>query len=322
MVENKETAGQIEDIRVESEEILRNAKDLVEINMTGIDEVLMPRIKTYLASIKEDNWLPEGHEFLLEKEAGLNLFIDVINFCYKDPTTGNEYRYTDKEGKSIKRATGLMAAMARSGVDWSSFSSVSKISTNKWKEMIQLSDDNQMYLGEERRENIVCFAKYLLSQGYKDMPGLLIDCNYDALVILNKLNDSGYFEDKFMKRSQLACRMINDVLVRRGCDPLSNVERLTVMADYRIPQVFYNLGAVELIDRSLVDSLVTGSPILVNSREEMALRATAIVVGKVVADKLSICEADADGVLWGLAQDMTKKGEMVVPHMIVATDAY
>lgn len=322
MIENKKTVGLIEDIRVESAETLKNAKDLVEINMASIEEVLMPRIRTYLASRKENNWLPEGHEFSLEKEAGLNLFIDVINFCYKDPATGNEYRFTDRDGKVIKRATGLLTAMARSSVDWNSFSSVSKISTNKWEEMIQLSDDNQMFLGEERLEKIVGFAKFLLSQGYENIPNLLIDCRYDALIILDVLNDSGYFEDIFMKRSQLACRMINDVLVRRGCDPLSNIEKLTVMADYRIPQVFYNLGAVVVTDKNLVDSLVKGSPILANSREEMALRATAIVVGKVVADKLDICEADADGILWGLAQDMAKNGEMIVPHIMVATDAY
>lgn len=322
MVENKETAGLIEDIRVESEEILRNATDLVEINMASVDEVLIPRIRTYLAIKKENSWLPEGHEFPLEKEAGLNLFIDVINFCYKDPATGNEYRFTDRGVKVIKRATGLMAAMARSGVDWNSFSSVSKISMNKWEEMLQLSDSNQMFLSEERREKIVGFAKYLLAQNYENMPNLLIDCGYDVLTILDLLNESGYFEDKFMKRSQLACRMINDVLVRRDCDPLLNVDKLTVMADYRIPQVFYNLGVVDLIDKSLVDSLVKGSPILANSKEEMALRATAIVVGKMVADKLDICEADADGILWGLAQDMAKNGEMTVPHMIVATDAY
>ena len=212
--------------------------------MAGVDEVLMPRINAYLTSRKEDGWLPEGHEFSLEKEAGLNLFIDVINFCYKDPATGNEYRFTDSDGKVIKRATGLLTAMARSEVDWNSFSSVSKISMNKWVQMLQLSDSNQMFLGEERREKIVGFAKYLLSHNYENMPNLLIDCGYDVLTILDLLNESGYFEDTFMKRSQLACRMINDVLVRRRERSPIDTEKLTVMADYRIPQVLYNPGAV------------------------------------------------------------------------------
>lgn len=322
MIENKETVGLIEGIRVESETILNNAKDLMGIDMTSIDEVLMPRIRQYLATRKEGSRIPEGHYLSLESEAGLNLFIDVINFCYKDPATGNEYRFTDKDGRIIKRATGLLAAMARSGVDWNDFERMSKISMNEWAQMIQLSDDNPMFLGEERREKIVGFAKFLLSQNYENMPKLLFDCDYDVLIILDLLNESGYFKDMFMKRSQLACRMINDVLVRRGGDPLSNIERLTVMSDYRIPQVLYNLGAVDLVDKSLVEKLVSGSPIEASSREEMALRATAVVVGKMVADKLGICEAEADGILWGLAQDMAKNEEMIVPHMVVATDAY
>jgi hypothetical protein len=67
---------------------------------------------------------------------------------------------------------------------------------------------------------------------------------------------------------------------------------------------------------------LNGTPIPAGSREEKALRATAVYVGKIVADRLGISEAEADNVLWGLSQDMVRKGEMAIPHMIVATDAY
>jgi hypothetical protein len=52
------------------------------------------------------------------------------------------------------------------------------------------------------------------------------------------------------------------------------------------------------------------------------LRATAVVLGEEVAKRLSISESEADGILWGLSQAMAKMGEMIIPHMLVATDAY
>jgi len=41
-----------------------------------------------------------------------------------------------------------------------------------------------------------------------------------------------------------------------------------------------------------------------------------------VADKLGITEAETDSILWGLSQEMSNNGELAVPHMVVATDAY
>jgi hypothetical protein len=322
MIEHKESRDSFEDIREMSKEILKSSLDLVEVSEAGIEEILVPRIKKYLEEVDENAWLPEGHDLSLENECGLNLFIDVINFCYKDPETGHEYFFTAGDGKRIKRATGLTAALARSGFDWNDFASVSEISVERWREMLQLSGENQMYLGDERRDKIVGFARFLLSRGLTNVPEFIDGCDYDAGRMTVLLNESGYFEDRFMKRSQLACRMINDVLVRRGELSLTKIDRLTVMADYRIPQVFYNLGAVSLIDKDMTDRILNGTSIPAGSREENALRATAVHVGKIVADRLGISEAEADNVLWGLSQEMVRKGEMAIPHMIVATDAY
>jgi hypothetical protein len=322
MIEHKEYGDSFEDIREMSKEILKSSPDLVEVSEFGIEEILVPRIKKYLEAAGENTWLPEGHDLSLENECGLNLFMDVINFCYKDPETGHEYFFTANDGKRIKRSTGLMAAMARAGVDWNNFASVSDISVERWREMLQLSEDNQMYLGDERRDKIVGFARFVLSRGFSNVPEFIDGCEYDAGRMTVLLNESGFFEDRFMKRSQLTCRMINDVLVRRGEPSLTKIDRLTVMADYRIPQVFYNLGAVSLVDKDMTDRILNGTPIPAGSREENALRATAVHVGKIVADRLGISEAEADNVLWGLSQEMARKGEMAIPHMIVATDAY
>ncbi len=319
--ENEQTFDQINNIRIFAHDILESSKDLLVIDKPKIEEVLLPEITRYLNARTEKAWLPEGHDLSPEQEIGLNLFLNVINFCYKDPETGHEYFFTDGDGKQVKRATGLLAAMARSRVDWNNFDSVGKMSVEEWREIAQISSANPMFLADERGNKIVGFAKHLLSLGFKSTIDFIEGCELDAVPMVEMLNKSGYFEDMFMKRSQLACRMINDVLIRRQSSPLDNINKLTVMADYRIPQVFCNLEVVNL-DIELLELLTTEYPIVPESREEIALRATAVVIGKMVAEKMGITEAEVDNILWGLSQDMVKTGEMKIPHMIVATDAY
>ncbi|HOX95919.1 MAG TPA: queuosine salvage family protein [Candidatus Woesebacteria bacterium] len=310
------------DIREMSEEILSKSQDILSIEKDDISTVLLPKIETYLSEKKASKWLPEGNLLTLEQECGMNLFLNVINFCYKDPSSGHEYVYVTDDGKLIKRATGLITALSRSGIDWDNFAEVQNLSPERWEGVTQISRENPMYLGDERLKRITEFASYLASLGYVNMDDFLGGCDFDTKKMVNIFVNSRYFKDDFLKRAQLACRMINDVWTRRGGFPLKDIETLTVMADYRIPQVFYNLGVVTINDFELMDKLMTGSPIDPNSREERALRATAVVIGKEVAEKLGITEADVDGILWGLSQDMVRKGEMEIPHMIVATDAY
>jgi hypothetical protein len=322
MLEQKESIRCIDDVRTMSCEILNRSQDLIEIDYKKLDEVLMPRIETYVENKKENSWLPEGSNLPIEQEVGLNLFFNVINFCYKDLKTGNEYVFKKCNGKETSRSAGLLAALAESGIDWNDFEAVSKITPEKWLEMTQISESNPMYLGAERRDKITGFAKKLLESECVNMPDFLDECDFDASRMAFILSESGYFDDCFMKRAQLTSRMINDVLARRKADTLCGMEKLTVMADYRIPQAFYNLGTVNIVNMELLGKLINQSPILSESREEKALRATAVFIGKIVAAKLGITEADVDMILWGLSQDMVKKGEMLIPHMLVATDAY
>ena len=321
MTERKESLKIVEGVREKAARIIDSSHDLIQIDETAIETVLIPRIQKFLENQKAEGWAPAGGELPVEQELGVNLFLDVINFCYKDPYSGHEYAYTNPG--QFKRATGLLQALVDSGVDWNDFSKVSAISAKQWTEIVQLSPNNPMYLGEERGERLVKMADYLLSQGIPTMTDLLDSIDYDAINLVEFLQDTGLFIDEFQKRSQLAARMVSNVLTRRQMTPLSGVENLTVMADYRIPQVFYNLpGVVTIKSDDLLYNLVYDVPLDPGSREEQALRATSVTIGKTVAEKMGVMEADVDGYLWGLSQEMVKRGEMSIQHMMVATDAY
>jgi hypothetical protein len=141
------------------------------------------------------------------------------------------------------------------------------------------------------------------------------------LKIAQALIDSGYFKDEFLKRAQVALKMMGAVTAGHLGRGLNGINELTCMADYRIPQVFYNLGVVRL-SSGLELLLIRQEPILSGSRAELALRATVIVIGLKLAGMMANCEAEVDTLLWEFSQQMDKSGQMKIPHMLVATDKY
>ena len=191
MTERKESLKIVEGVREKAARIIDSSHDLIQIDETAIETVLIPRIQKFLENQKAEGWAPAGGELPVEQELGVNLFLDVINFCYKDPYSGHEYAYTNPG--QFKRATGLLQALVDSGVDWNDFSKVSAISAKQWTEIVQLSPNNPMYLGEERGERLVKMADYLLSQGIPTMTDLLDSIDYDAINLVEFLQEINYY---------------------------------------------------------------------------------------------------------------------------------
>jgi hypothetical protein len=322
MIEKSEIKFCPDDVRVMSEKVLSTSKDLLTVDSSVAITVLKPKLLEYASQRKGGAYSSPGSELDCSQEIGLNLFMNAINFCYQDPESRNEYHFVSKSGDVVKRATGMLTALAESGVDWNSFAEVEKITPDQWLSISQISETNKIYLGKERQERIVGLAKYLRSLGLNTTTDFFELTDGNALQIVNLLDKSGFFADIFKKRSQLAARMISEVCAKKMDFSLYDIDKLTVMADYRLPQVLYNLGVVVLEDESLLSKLCTGEEILPGSREEIALRASSIVVGKILSESMGKTESEIDGLLWGLSQKMVKNNEMKIPHMIVATDAY
>lgn len=312
------------EVRRVAKEILDNSEHIAKIDTDKVEGALLPRVEKFKAQ-KEDNENKVSpfarEEMTIGQELGLNLFFNVINFCFKDPQTRQSYQYKAKDGTVYSRSTGLFFSLAESGVDWNDINHVQTLDQKKWLEISQISKENPLYLGEERGERLVHFANFLAEHGHKTVLEFLESVEFDAEQILEKLIGSKLFEDIFLKRAQVAVHNFDNVLVRRERGQISNIEILTCMADYRIPQVFYNLGALVLsgeLNRQLVEEIEIDS----SSEQELALRSSVIVIGLMLAEKLDTTASEIDGLLWAMSQQMAKAGELTIPHMIVATDKY
>ena len=320
MQEREKSETYAEGVRELSVSILQNSKDILSVDFDLVEGSLLTKLQE-LKSERKSNVFFEELRLSPEDELGLNLFLSSINFCYQDPKTHSEYTFLNKEGEVDRRSLGLKSAMAESGVPWGDFSSVSEITAEKWKEMLQLSKKNPIYLGTERGRRVVRLAEQMLALGLNTPTDLVKYCEFDSEKLLMVLDKSGFFEDEFMKRSQLAVHVMDGVLKRRFDAKLEGTDRLTVMADYRLPQLMYNFGAIKL-STGLHEKLMRSESIETGSREEKTLRAAAIVIGRRVSELMGIPEAETDSLLWTLAVRMGFKNQLPIPHMIVATDKY
>lgn len=307
-------------VRDYSREILNVSGDILQIN-ERFEIDLANQLIIQKAEINENHNLLVDATISEDNELGLTLFLDVVNFCYQNPFSKEVYVYASPDGKFIKRATGLKAAMRDSKINWGNTREVSQISSAQWNDVIQLDRNKDFYLGMDRGTRIAEFAGKLSSSGFKSVMDLLIFSEYDAGTLLPILAKSGYFNDDFQKRSQLAINMMDGVLKRRFDRELKNTTDLTVMADYRLPQIMYNFGVIEL-STSLKQKLLDQKVIDSGSPEELALRAASVIIGEKLSKLLKINECDVDNLLWNLAHKMEDEKRLAIPHMLVATDKY
>lgn len=302
-----------------SAEIIRDSSDLVNLHMPVVEQDLKQRLEKYRDS-RQGNPL-SILSLSPENEIGLILFYNTINFCYRDPESGQDYVFRDKEGQVLKSTAAMMAALLETGLEWNRLEEVAAITLQQWQHMFQLEPPNVLYLGMQRRERVVGLAQYLQQQGYDTVMQFIEANSYDVLILTAALKASGFFEDEFLKRLQVALKRIDGILAERMNQHLEGMHLLTCMADYSIPQLLYNIGVIE-VNASLRRQLEDLIPIQPGSREEQALRAAVVVIAEPLAKQMGITEAQLNNLLWEYAVSEEAAGRLPIPHMLVATDKY
>ncbi len=104
------------------------------------------------------------------------------------------------------------------------------------------------------------------------------------------------WRDPLAKRAQLAA----SDLVLAGVADFSDLGALTLFADNLVPHVLRRDGAL-VLDAALERHLDAGL-LLAPGRQELELRAAAVVAGERLAHRLGVSERDLDGMLWQRGQ--------------------
>ncbi len=148
---------------------------------------------------------------------------------------------------------------------------------------------------------------------YKNM---IEEANYDALKLVEVITDScitfndktkyDNFEVGFYKRAQLQVWMTQQILESSNMKTLTNTDKLTAFADYKIPQILRNLGILIYGDE-LAQKIDNFELIDKDSREEIEIRSNMIWAVEHIKDELgkkykNVDSVHVDGVLWFLSQ--------------------
>ncbi len=264
-----------------------------------------------------------------EKTCEYLFILDSINFCFWAKEENDKWKIDDN-GVKISGYNALALALKRVFERGKNFS-VRKIKFSDFKEIFR--GENEIPLIKERfnilRENY----RILESKYGGNFTYLIEKCNYDSLKILSELIDNfPSFKDEaeyggrkiaFYKRAQI---LVGDIFCSFGgrkWGNLKNLDKITVFADYKIPQILRGYGILEY-RKELGEKIDSKILIASGSKEEVEIRANTIWAGEFIKEALkkrgvNLKSIEIDWVLWNLS----KFGNLnLKPHHLTKTIFY
>lgn len=307
--------------------IVQNLKE-VSINKTAIEKLVTTITSDQLTiseiDLAKNTWTKEQ---LIE----LVFLFNTVNFCFW--SNKNEKKWTIQDD-NLDGAVALFRSLENA--------------LKQNPDLLQSDELNGLSLGDlrtilvgnvtipllsERHRNINNYGKTLESKFSGSVFKLLEEANYDALKLCELLVDNfDCFQDAstinditvaFYKRAQLNSKMIHDVLIHFGEKGLTNLDKLTAFADYKIPQLLRKIGILTY-SNSLANKIDNYELVPVNSIEEVEIRAATIWSAEYLKETLLqkfdfVTSAHIDGLLWLRSQDKSANEK---PYHRTLTTAY
>src|SRR3989344_4466368 len=254
----------------------------------------------------------------ISQQIGLVCVFNCVNFCFW-ATKGQEKWATkiDNEVEVIDGATGIFRALEealKNGVPLLDAHFLQNINREKFNEI--LNGNIEIPLLDERVKCLNEAGKVLLKIFDGSFVKVFEASNGDAVELTNlfikffsSFNDCATFggeKVEFHKRAQLNTDMINYRLVKRREKELSNLDKLTAFADYKVPQMLRKFGVLEYISE-LANKIDGYEEIEAGSREEIEIRAATIWAIEEMKEVLrprfpQITARQLDDHLWSLGQ--------------------
>lgn len=127
----------------------------------------------------------------------------------------------------------------------------------------------------------------------------------------------------FYKRAQLISKMLFDYTNGKGLGNFNDLNKLTLFADYKVPQVLNGLGILKYSD-GLSECIHSNKYIPKDSDQEIEIRACAIQAGEIIKTELQktipwITSAHLDTYLWRTSKNPNL---ILPPHHLTRTIFY
>lgn len=286
--------------------------DFAQKNINLYDLRIADQIIKLTADIK-DIMVPMVQEISFESLAqriAFTVYFSVINFNFSQCQSVWMH-----DRCPYYRSKGMMYALYDTGFFWEDNKQMSSITKAQWKN--QLSDFvcEGFPWAEERIEFLFEMAAYLQKKQVHFQHFFQQFPTVDDIYFL--LEESGLYKDPFLKRIQMLIGWLIDIAKETNIT-IGDSSMLTGLADYRMPQLFYNMKLIKLSSQEQ-QMLMERKRLQVDDAFVQKMRYSTIFLCDYLSKKKKIIAAEMDRLLWYLSQQMLEKGKMLIPAMNVDT---
>ncbi|KAM9305153.1 queuosine 5'-phosphate N-glycosylase/hydrolase-like [Gastrophryne carolinensis] len=267
-------------------------------------------------------------------------FIDTLNFSFWSDDEDKKFLVRHK-GKEYSGYWSLCAAINRAlddGIPITTASYYTNITMDQLKHVLRSDTEFPIPMIEERLEILHQTGKILL----ENFGGSFLNCvkmsEKSAVMLMHLVvknfpsyRDEGFFQGQkvaFYKRAQILVGDTWGVLEGKGDGCFHDIAKITMFADYRIPQALLHFGVMRYSEE-LLKKLKDGWLFQNGDREEMEIRGCSIWAVELVCDSLrdlfeknkekmneEINPVLIDHFLWDFARDYRDQIKVVPFHRV------
>ncbi|XP_008334899.1 queuosine 5'-phosphate N-glycosylase/hydrolase [Cynoglossus semilaevis] len=231
--------------------------------------------------------------------------VDTMNFSFWPENEAQQCEVTHR-GTTYTGYMTLCAAVTRAmdeGIPITDPKFFSQITAEKLKHVLRSDNDTPMPMLEERHKVLTEGGCVLLEHG-GSFRSFISQAGKDARkmveLIVQKIpsyRDETTYQGKrisFHKRAQILVADFWGVMKARGKGDITNMDWLTMFADYRVPQALVYLGVLRYSD-TLMQTLKKGELLCSGDRREVEIRGCSIWSVELIRKRLCKLVQEKDG---------------------------
>lgn len=274
--------------RLAGEHVVRNAKHL-KVNVSGIEKLCRDVIAGIQSKdIDIENFSQHQFHPTAQDPRALNwlLIIDTLNFCFWTPGDDTKWTVAGQTGYFA-----LCAAISRAmdeGIDITNPVFYSTITEERLEHVLRGDDpETKCPLMAERVACLHEVGQKLVDKYEGQFENFVVKSRNSAMILLDKIvSEFPCFRDEaefagvrvaIYKRAQILVGDIWACFRGEGLGHFDDVQKITMFADYRVPQVLVHYGAMEY-SAELLQILHTGILLKNGCEQEVEIRGASIYV--------------------------------------------
>lgn len=303
----------------ESSELISKQCQHITLNQAGVDKTA----QTIYQSIRQDDFgmrVWDDHDLnpKTRDQAAVDwiFFVDTVNFSFWPEEGDVKFGVKDKHGDVQTGYWSICAAVNRAlalGIPVTSAEFMANATEEHIQTIFKSSTEGEIPLLKERLKAINDAGKVLLERFNGSFTFCVMRAERDVNKLLDLVVDNfSSYQDiceykgstvSFLKRAQILIGDIWTCFKGEGLGKFSNIEEITMFADYRVPQAMVAFGVLDYSDY-LKQILHNGARFNPGDELECEIRGMSILG----------CDRIAEGVKWLAEKDGV---EIVVNSIIV-----